>query len=133
MKRKLPTTITSRHSLLRRYANEIAGHYGVPVYLCGSALRKREPRDWDVRLRLKDDDFFYRYGITAKQWIEEGQTGLWTGGRWRWAKDCVKNAKRMSMHTHRNIDFQIYPASFWRQFVGKPRFRLDSMAGALTK
>lgn len=114
--------------LLRRWANGVAGLYGEPVYLCGSALRddNPSPRDWDVRLRMSHADFAARYG-DPDVWDVEGATGKWTDVRWRWAADNVKQTRRAWRHTRANVDFQVYPAGHWDSVYGdKPRARLDT-------
>lgn len=123
---RLPASIRHRHSLLRRWANGLRAFYGAPVYLVGSALRKRKPRDVDVRLRLSDADFFKRYAITAEQWQEERATGLYSKEQWLYADDCVKRTREGQGQTFLPIDFQVYPARNWRRYRGKARFRLDT-------
>lgn len=118
---------TDRLVLLQRWANGIAGFYGVPVYLCGSALRDDnvDPRDWDVRLCLPDRDFTVRYGDVAA-WVSQGQTGAWERPRWRWSEDCVKRTHEAWQQTKLNVDFQVYPEPYWDSFGDQPRVRLDT-------
>jgi hypothetical protein len=113
--------------LLQRWANALRGRYGVPVYLCGSALRddNADPRDWDVRLRIPAARFRAMYGDPA-QWCREGDTGQWTRVRWRWSDDCVKVTKEGWKQTRLNIDFQAYPPAMWNKFLDEPRLRLDT-------
>jgi hypothetical protein len=126
---------------LQRFANGIAGHYGVPVYLCGSALRpdNPEPRDYDVRVTLPDEDFSDRYGWVkgaksvdgaVRQWIEEGSTGAWTRLRFGWSDDCVKQARLGRKQVQANVDFQVYPETWATAVYGdKPRVRIDTREG----
>lgn len=117
-----------RLARLQGEANSIRGLYGVPVYLCGSALREDnpEPRDWDLRICLSDYDFSLRYGDPG-QWMTEGCTGEWTDVRWRWSDDCVKQTKRAARRTGLNVDFQIYPESHWNAlYADSPRVKLDT-------
>ncbi len=114
--------------LLRRWANGVAGLYGEPVYLCGSALvdDNGSPRDWDVRVRLDSEAFTARYG-EPDLWECEGVTGDWTSVRWRWAADAAKQTRRAWRHTRLNIDFQTMPAAYWDRVYGnRPRVRLDT-------
>lgn len=116
--------------MLLRFANEMAGFYQSPVYLCGSALKKSDPRDIDIRIQLDDDDFKARYGGTPAQWIEEGHTGAWTRVRWRWSSDCTKRTKHAWLLTSNsvNVDFQVYPMAYClMRFANEPRVRLDEM------
>jgi hypothetical protein len=126
---------TTRLLMLRRVANNARGYFGSPVYLCGSALLddNSDPRDWDLRVRLDDDDFAERYGNArpgaqiADQWEGEGATGEWTDLRWRWSDDCCKWSRRARRNTRLNVDFQVYPASYWdNHYQDLPRVRLDT-------
>lgn len=113
---------------LVREANFERGLFGVPIYLCGSALFdfNANPRDWDIRLRLEDDDFAARFG-DPETWRLEGNSGLWTAVRWRWSDECVKRSHQWSAKFRSTFDVQIYPASHWDDFYGNaPRLRLDS-------
>ncbi len=123
-----PKRWPSRWSRLYKEGNGLAGLYGAPVYLVGSALNdaNAEPRDWDVRITLSDRSFAARYG-SVEQWIREGETGNWTSVRWCWSADCVKQAKHMAGNTRLNIDFQVYPQSYVaKRFDQQPRLRLDT-------
>jgi hypothetical protein len=113
---------------LHSFANGTRGLYGLPVYLCGSALKwgMAEPRDWDIRLQMPDAEFLRRFG-DPKDWASEGHTGKWTAVRWRWSDECVKQAAVGSRHTGLNIDFQIYPMSHCRAHYKRARrYRLDT-------
>jgi hypothetical protein len=128
-------TVPDAHRLmLLRFANEMAGFYQSPVYLCGSALAKVDPRDIDIRIQLADDEFGRRYGgsmhpeAAVRKWIEQGLTGDWSPIRWRWSSDCTKRCKHAWKLTNLNVDFQVYPASWCEQQYGnEPRLRLDEM------
>lgn len=120
---------------LRQFANSVSAHYGVPVYLCGSALQddNADPRDWDIRIRLSHKDFvrFFApdredFNAVAKQWEQELDSGEYTNLQWRWARECVRRTKAGWDQTKLNIDFQIYPARYWKQFANEPRLRLDT-------
>jgi hypothetical protein len=126
---ELPAHITpALRSRFQRWANRLRGRYGVPIYLCGSALREDnpDPRDWDIRIALPDEDFAIRFGPVA-EWIEEGHTGNWTRTRYRWSDQCVKDTKDFFAWCHLNGDVQIYPASHVAALYGtEPRVRIDS-------
>lgn len=123
---------------LLRFANEMAGWYQAPVYLCGSALKKAKPRDIDLRVHLPDEEFGLRYGLAmnaeeaVKRWVEQGATGEWTNIRWRWSDDCVKRTKRAWKNTNLNVDFQVYPESYALAFYKtRKRVRLDTWPGEI--
>lgn len=113
---------------LYRFANSLRGLYGQPVYLCGSALRpdNPDPRDYDIRIMLPDEQFRARYGDPRK-WEDEGAIGNWTRVRWRWSDDCSKQSKRGWAETRLNVDVQVYPASHARNlYQNKRRIRIDT-------
>lgn len=124
----LPPHVAAQMWKLRRWANRLRGRYGVPIYLCGSALREDnpDPRDWDIRIMLPDDDFALRFG-PVEEWRAEGCTGNWTRTRFRWSDQCVKDTKDFAAWVHLNGDVQIYPESHAATMYGdKPRVRIDS-------
>lgn len=128
--KRCPKHLIDRPQLLRKlqaHGNGLRGHYGVPVYLVGSALEddNADPRDWDIRLFLPPSHFVRRYG-SVTDWIIEGGTGEWTRIRRRWSDDCVKQSQRVSEAAKMNIDFQALPWRIRGEFRGKPRMRLDT-------
>jgi len=117
--------------MMQRWANIIGGHYGYPVFLVGSALTKEDPRDYDIRLRLPDKIFSLRYQVEdgdIEQYIMRTKAGLWLDSHWRYARDAVKQWERGCKFTRLNLDFQIYPGTYWKEFDGEPRLRLDKRA-----
>lgn len=121
---------------LLRICNELAGWFQAPVYLCGSALSKPDPRDYDLRIQLPDADFALRYAGAMKaeaavaRWVEQGLTGAWQRIRWRWSADCTHHTKRTWKLTNLNIDFQVYPMSYCQvSYADAPRLRIDEMPG----
>lgn len=121
-------------SILRQWANKLSDSHGTSVYLVGSALRDDNvnPRDWDIRIKLPDPLFALKFGLSYEtsrivdQWIKEGSTGKWTQLRWRWSNHCVKRAAEGSSYTSLNIDFQVYPATYWKVYDGESRLRLNT-------
>jgi hypothetical protein len=130
---ELPAHITpGRLAQMQRWANRLRGRYGVPVYLVGSALREDnpDPRDWDFRLTLPDEDFALRFG-PVDEWRDEGYTGDWTRTRFRWSDQCVKDTKDAVAWMHLNADVQIYPASHVAElYADQPRVRIDTFPDA---
>jgi hypothetical protein len=130
VRKKLPAHLRNRLDrwyVLVRWANFLYGYYGIPVYLCGSALRddNDDPRDWDIRIRMSAEQFERRFGSVDK-YLEEMNTGMWTRVAHRWSAECVKRSKEGWGHTHLNIDFQIDPPARWRRMLKEPRIRLDT-------
>jgi ribonucleotide monophosphatase NagD (HAD superfamily) len=96
-------------------ANAVAARYGGKVYLVGSALSKKNPRDYDVRVVIEDDDFRRLFG-----WNDE------KAADWAARYDQLKNSRQFSMEMALNIDFQVQKKSDAR-FYGRqrPKMRLD--------
>lgn len=123
-----PAHVQAVMGRLRRWANRLRGRYGVPIYLCGSALRadNPDPRDWDVRIMLPDERFALAFG-PVDEWRDEGCTGKWTRTRFRWSDQCVKDTQDFAAWCHLNGDVQIYPESHAATvYANEPRLRLDT-------
>ncbi len=105
---------------LRRWAQRVADAEGAPVYLVGSALTKRRPRDLDVSIIVPHDRFVAQFGpIPSNATAHEDARGMdaylnrlhhylfVTRPYWRWmiAEHCW-------MHYTR-VDFRICPDSWW--------------------
>ena len=116
---------------LRTFARHLAGYYGQPVYLCGSALidSNAKPRDWDLRIALPDMNFERRYGCTAKSWDEQGQSGLWGDSRHAWSADCVKQSHSGMDRTLLNCHVQVYPKTYGERFKRYPKLLLAKPKG----
>lgn len=93
---------------LGRWATQIYGRYGAPVWLVGSALNGAG-RDVDVRIILPDPDFSARFP-------DDGALALETGKQGRWA----------ALFLRLNVDFQIQKASEATVYEDLPRIRLDA-------
>jgi hypothetical protein len=126
-------------AMLRRFGNFMSALFGAPVYLVGSALREgnTDPRDWDLRLCLSDVDFVLRYqtgdGLVPKgtrsvieAWASQRRSGNFERLYWRWADEMVRYSNVGRRQTLLNIDLQVYPASYWAEYEGRPRLRLDT-------
>ena len=113
---------------LRRWATSLRTLYPYPIWLVGSALsgRNPNPRDWDIRIVVSDEDFRKRFG-EPHEWEIEGVTGLWTNVRWLWADECVKRTMDGWYRCHLNIDFQVYPRTHAKMLYppSARRIRLD--------
>jgi hypothetical protein len=126
----MPKHVEENLGRLQRYANNLRGYFGTPVYLVGSALNgtNPNPRDWDVRIILPDEDFERHFG-DVDAWCHEGTSGQWTEIRWRWSDACVRGSKQGWRECALNIDFQIYPESYADIIYPEgsfPRIKLDT-------
>jgi len=101
---------------LQVFARSVRQKFQGEVFLVGSALKDEgTPRDWDIRVRLTDANFYKRFG-PPKEWAEQGRTGEWTESRWGWASVCVTWTKIGVCRTGLNIDFQIQPEEIWLEY-----------------
>lgn len=57
----------TRFLRLRKWAQRVADHEGAPVYLVGSALTKRIPRDLDVSIIVPHDRFVSQFGPIPRE------------------------------------------------------------------
>ena len=111
---KLCLPLLPEHKLVK-WANQIRGFYGHPVYLVGSQITGSDrPRDVDIVCAIPDNEFELRYG-SVDDWCQEGGTGLWTEVRWKWADDCSKKSLDGMRDTKLQIDFKVQPMA---QFNG---------------
>ena len=127
---KIPRHVEENLSSLQRFANKTRGLYGFPIYLVGSALSgsNSNPRDWDIRLILPNDEFDRHFGDHNK-WMWEGTSGQWTEIRWKWSDACVKLSKQGYYECRLNIDFQIYPEEYADTVYPEssfPRMQIDT-------
>ena len=104
-------------------ASSLTSRYGGPIYLVGSALVKPAPLagDYDVRVLLENADIERLFG-TDLSYAEGDLTSV---RRWRWLREELKQARRMSRAMRVNIDFQFQHAQHQARYAGKPRLRLD--------
>lgn len=95
-----------------------ARYYAMPMYLVGSALTSADPRDIDLVVVIPDDLF---------QAMFEGGTesDFWK----RWAGDCAKQSRELTMLCRRQVDFRTQPQKVFEGFVDKPRVRVDGFGG----
>lgn len=84
------------------------------VYLVGSALRTRRPRDIDVRLEMCDSRFQAMFGGMD----QFGKPGS------KWASYCKAFSALGTQMTGKRIDFQIQPRAMALPKRDEPRIRL---------
>lgn len=111
-----------------------AVYFGCPVYLVGGALRSNDPRDVDLVVVLPDDLFVACYADggahsperTAKhieEWTDlhngfpRSVTRLWE----RWAVDCAKHNRALTLVAHRRVDLKTQPATYAATLGDSPR------------
>lgn len=110
----------------RRNANSLVGRYGAHVFLVGGALEDEEPRDYDVRIILPDDDFRRLYGghpLDDKPVESCFDYQMW---EWRRAYDGLKQSRLMTVRMSVPVDFQVQAESEARVYDRRPVVRLDS-------
>lgn len=112
-----------------------ARYFGCPVYLVGGALRDPDPRDIDLIVALPDNLFAHSYG--EHPWSVDGvrsELDAWECSKsdpnpapvWRrWARDCAKQSRLLTLATGRAVDFKTQPLRAFEAYAFKPRLRLD--------
>lgn len=128
----IPTGLPHTSCVLRAwvYASALSARYfGLPVYIVGGALTDPNPRDVDIVIPMPDDLFLAAYGdskvFDMVRW-ESGMRDANPPAMWlRWARDCAKQSRAMTMFCARVVDFKTQPETYFKTFEGKPRVRLD--------
>ena len=106
------------------WTHQIARRYNAPVYLVGSAIRRSDPRDIDIRVILSDEAFEARYG-SVQDWMAQGESGQWGEIRQRWAEECETITEQARRQLGIEIDFRIEPQSeVDRRYKDEPHLRL---------
>jgi hypothetical protein len=91
-------------------ANAIAARYGAKVWLVGSALSKKNPRDYDVRVILRDEDLQRLFGADLD---------------WGIKRDNLKQSRIYSSSMQLPLDFQLQTREVARRYSSHPKMRLD--------
>lgn len=104
---------------LHRFADVCEDAFGAPVYLVGSALETKSPRDIDVRILMGDKEFMERIGPVT----EFGQPGT------KWAALTMAFSALGAQMTGKLIDCQPQFAGIWLAYEAMPRLRLGTKEG----
>ena len=79
------------------------------------------PRDCDVRVIVADHEFAARFGHEVKPTEKPGWTHCiaWDedGPSQRWIDDCAKTGAEWSVRLGLNVDYKVWPLSYWRERV----------------
>lgn len=112
-----------------------ARYCGAPVYLVGGALTDLDPRDIDLVVPLPDDLFVACYGDTPfRVGAVDSELAAWSDSLgsadprpvWRrWARDCAKASRALTLAVGRAVDFKVQPEREFARHEGCPRLRLD--------
>lgn len=109
---------------LKKFTDKLKKKHKSSIYLVGSALTKRKPRDIDVAMVISDSEFERQFGSVEIYDLEQ-ETGEWSLISWNWSKACIRIWKHFCKSTGMNIDFKIYSYSYDRKhFTDKPKFDL---------
>lgn len=135
---KIPEGLPTNSFVLRAWAqasNLSARYFGCPVYLVGGALRDEDPRDVDLVVAIPDDLFVNSYGENPWQvGAVQRELDAWETSKgdanpapiWRrWARDCAKHSRLLTLSTGRAVDFKTQPVRAFDAYATKPRIRLD--------
>lgn len=96
-----------------RIVNDSFESYG--CYLVGSSLRKADWRDVDIRMIMKDEDFFILFP-------DAHDNGSWEFDS-RWMLLTISISGYLSKVTQLPIDFQFQPQSFANKYFPEPLVR----------
>lgn len=130
---RIPEGISHAPCVLRAwaYASALSARYfGLPVYLVGGALTDFDPRDVDIVIAVPDDLFRAMHGdpfgkVDLTTWSsglrDPNPPAFWR----RWARDCAKQSRAMTLYCGRTVDFKTQPESYFATYSDKPRVRLD--------
>ncbi|MBL8684436.1 MAG: hypothetical protein JNK05_35005 [Myxococcales bacterium] len=111
-------------------------YFGCPVYLVGGAMTQDDPRDIDLALVLPDDLFVACYSDRRDAWDATKTAAavddwiavhmgvkcsepprLW----YRWAVDCAKHSRQLTLALHRRVDFKVQPETLAKIKETRPR------------
>jgi hypothetical protein len=107
----------------RGQANNLVGRFGAPVWLVGSALNSKTPRDIDVRIVLSDREMQRLYGRQFPLRSEtHGEFLMW---EWRRLRDNLKQSRSLDNWGGYPIDFQVQSELEAIAYKDRPRLRLD--------
>ncbi len=98
----------------------------IKIYIVGSALYKKNPRDIDIRMRVSDAFFKKLFKVSVKRWCEEKKRGSWGKGVYKWSDFCCKISRLLNEANifDQIIDFQIQPSSDWKKYSSLRRLRI---------
>lgn len=104
--------------LARISAQHMAAKLNGAVYLVGSTLHHPSPRDCDIRVVVPDHEFGAGFGLVMKPTTKAGWTHCiaWNedGPSQRWIDDCAKTGAEWSVSLGLNVDYKVWPLSYWR-------------------
>jgi hypothetical protein len=111
---------------LRPWANWLATRYGVPVWLCGSSLKKGwDARDVDVVIIFPNDVFEQRWGIQADQYSGAAHFWEYSHRLERLQAEIAKVSRVSVNYLHINIDLKLIPRVEAQRYKHLPKVRLD--------
>lgn len=126
------------NSLVKRWANHIAGFYGHPVYLVGSQLTSKDPRDVDVICIIPDNEFVLRYinqqevvGHSdvekCQQWYLRWLTGLYDASNWTWCRDVSHKSLQGMDFCSQQIDMKVLSDTMQEEYYSdKMKLKISS-------
>lgn len=135
---KIPEGLPHSPFVLRAWAQASglsSRYFGCPVYLVGGALRDEDPRDVDLVVAMPDDLFVASYGDHPwRVGATHDELDAWECSKsdpspapiWRrWARDCAKQSRLLTLSCARAVDFKVQPIRAFDAYATKPRIRLD--------
>ena len=117
-------------------ANSLAIRYGGKVYLTGSALTKKNPRDIDIRIIISQKERRRQFGEIGKYRLPDGSLvevhrsnmDTWSQSRWKQSYEGVKSNRDAADRGYDYpFDIQIMDEAMDANFKDHPRIRMDAM------
>jgi len=117
-------------------ANSLAMRYGGKVYLCGSALTRSDPRDYDIRIVISQKERKRQFGEIGWYRMPDGSLvdihrsnmNAWSTARWKQSYEGVKSNRDLADRGYDYpFDVQIMDEAMDVHFKDKPRIRMDAM------
>jgi len=128
---------TLNNKRVELWANIQSGFYWGKVYLVGSSLYSKTPRDLDIACVISDKMFCDRYNLTAFggsysqsviKWAEGYKSGEYTDSHWAWCKDVIHKAEQGARYIGDGmLDYKVIAESHDKQdYSDKPKLRIDT-------
>lgn len=104
-------------------ANALAMKYGGPVYLVGGALTQENPRDYDIRIVITNQDCTRLFGEREPT---RHITDFWSEAEWRQRSEGLKQSRLLYSRVNYRLDVQIQNEDEASRYKDEARIRLDS-------
>lgn len=105
---------------LREWAKKASQRIGYPIYLVGSTLYKKVPRDFDVVIVIPEKEFEEKYG----ELTEENWQGVLVKAYNHYVKEYFDCVDTLGQFGQVPLDFKVYPDNW---FVNEDRLLIGEV------